>query len=165
MSARLVLLAVLLAGCATSSEVATVEVETDRYGYRLGGAAGGRETVAVAPPDSTIRYLTFPAVIDSVDVRPAGRPAPGDGVAVEAVILGAFPDACSVLSGVEQTQSGHYASVTLVMRQPLETVCAAVVRPFRFYLTLDSPFEVGSYTLTVNGSAYPFQVLPPLPVR
>ena len=166
MRGRPALLAValaVLAGCAGADEVATVD--TDRYGYRVGGEVGGRETVRVAPPDSSVRFLFFPAVIDSVDVRPAGRPAPGDGVAVEAVILGAFPDACSVLSGVEQGRAGHYVTVTLTMRQPLETVCAAVVRPFRFYLPLDGAFEAGSYTVTVNDAAYPFQVLPVLPDR
>ena len=46
------------------------------------------------------------------------------------------------------------------MRQPKERVCAAVVRPFRFYLVLDGTFEAGSYTLRLNDAAYPFQVLP-----
>ena len=163
MTARLALLAVVLAGCAGAEEVATVE--TDRFGYRVGGEVDGRETVALAPPDSSVRYLSFPAVIESVDVRPAGRPAPGDGVAVELVIEGAFPDACSVHSSVEQARAGHYATVALTMRQPLETVCAAVVRPFRYYLTLDTAFGTGSYTVTVNDAAYPFQVLPPLPTQ
>ena len=48
------------------------------------------------------------------------------------------------------------------MRQPKETVCAAVVRPFRFYLVLDGAFEAGSYTLRFNGAPTPFQVLPAL---
>ena len=46
------------------------------------------------------------------------------------------------------------------MRQPRETVCAAVVRPFRYYLVLDGAYPAGSYTLTLNGSVTPFQVLP-----
>ena len=161
MTARLIpLLALALAACGGSEEVA---VDTDRFGYRVGGEAGGRVTVAPAPPDSTTRTLTFPVVVDSVGVRVAGRPARGDGVAVEAVVQGSFPDACSVLSGVEQGRSGHYVTVTATMRQPLETVCAAVVRPFRFYVVLDGAYPAGSYTLTVNDAAYPFQVLPALP--
>ena len=46
------------------------------------------------------------------------------------------------------------------MRLPLETVCAAVVRPFRFYLVLDDAYAEGSYTLSLNGTTTPFQVLP-----
>ena len=165
MSARwpLAVLAVALAACGSSAE--TVTVDTDRFGYRLTGAADGRPTVDVAPPDTTVRTLVFPVVVDSVGVRVAGRPAPGDGVTVEAVVLGAFPDACSVLSGVEHARAGRYVTAALTMRQPLETVCAAVVRPFRYYLTLPGAYPVGSYVLTVNGAAYPFQVLPPLPER
>ena len=165
MTARLpflLALAAVLAACGGAEEVA---VDTDRFGYRVGGEAGGRVTVVPAPPDSTTRTLTFPVVVDSVGVRVAGRPAPGDGVAVEAVVLGSFPDACSVLSGVEQARAGHYVTATLTMRQPLETVCAAVVRPFRVYLVLDGTYPAGSYTLTVNDAPYPFQVLPALPDR
>ena len=156
-------LAVALAACGGSAE--TVAVDTDRFGYRVVGAAGDRQTVEVAPPDTTVRTLVFPVVVDSVGVRVAGRPAPGDGVAVEAVVLGAFPDACSVLSGVEQGRAGRYVTATLTMRQPLETVCAAVVRPFRHYLALPGAYSAGSYVLTVNGAAYPFQVLPAPPER
>ena len=166
MTVRPLLLAaagVLLAACGGSGEAATVDA--DRFGYRVGGAVGGRQTVAVAPPDTTTRTLVFPVVVDSVGVRAAGRPAPGDGVAVEAVIHGAFPDACSVLSDVRQARAGHYVTAALTMRQPLETVCAAVVRPFRYYLVLDGAYPAGSYTLTVNDTPYPFQVLPALPDR
>ncbi|MDT0630291.1 hypothetical protein [Rubrivirga litoralis] len=161
MTARALLLggALLLTACGGSGEAAA----PDRYGYRVGGAVGGRTTVALAPPDTTVRTLAFPAVVDSVGVRAAGRPAPGDGVAVEAVVLGAFPDACSALSDVRQERAGHYVTATLAMRQPLETVCAAVVRPFRFYLPLDGAFAAGSYTLKVNDTVVPFQVLPALP--
>lgn len=162
MTARLILWAAVafcVAGCGGPGEA----VRADQFGYRVAGETGGRTTVAVAPPDTTQRTLVFPIVIDSVGVRAAGRPAPGDAVAVEAVIHGAFPDACSVLSGVEQSRSGHYVTATLTMRQPLETVCAAVVRPFRYYLVLDGVYPAGSYTLTVNDTPYPFQVLPPRP--
>lgn len=152
------LAAVGLAGCAGSGPVAEAPVE-ERFGYRLGGDET-RETAALAAADETTRYLLFPAVIDGVVVRAAGRPAPGDAVAVEVVIEGAFPDACAQLAEVEQSRAGHFVTAALVMRQPRERVCAAVVRPFRYYLVLDGAFEAGSYTLTLNDAAYPFQVLP-----
>ena len=147
-----------LAACA--GPTATVEPSSpDRFGYRA-GSDDRRETMEPRPATDSLRYLVFPAVVDSVGVRTAGRPLPGDGVAVEAVIQGALPDACAELEAVTQSRQGHFVDVELTMRQRRETVCAAVVRPFRTYLVLDGPFEAGSYTLTVNGSNTPFQVLP-----
>ena len=138
----------------------------DGFGYRVGGVSSdGRETVLLAPVTDSTRYLLFPAVVDSVAVRPAGRPAPGDAVAVEVLVKGSLPDACAELTDVTQARASHYVTVDLVMRQPRETVCAQVVRPFRFYLMLDGAYEAGSYTLALNGTSYPFQILPPRAVE
>ena len=149
---------VALAACGGSGASATAP-ERDRYGYRV-GSDGQRETVLIRPISDSTRYLVYPAVVDSVAVRPAGRPAAGDAVAVEVLVQGALPDACAELTEVTQSRQGHFVAVDLMMRQPRETVCAAVVRPFRFYVVLDGSFEAGSYTLRVNGSPTPFQVLP-----
>ena len=154
----LVLAATGLAACGGSGASASAP-DRDRYGYRV-GSDDRRETMEVRPIADSTRYLVYPAVVDSVGVRTAGRPAPGDAVAVEVVIQGALPDACAELTGVTQSREGHFVAVELTMRQPLETVCAAVVRPFRFYLVLDGGFPAGSYTLRVNGEPTPFQVLP-----
>jgi hypothetical protein len=132
-----------------------------RFGYRLAGD-DLRATVGLAAPDSVTRYLLLPAVIDDVEVRAAGRPAPGDAVAVEVVVEGAFPGLCDELAAARQDRAGRFVTVALVVRQPRERVCAAVTRPFRYYLPLDGAFEAGSYTLDVNGRVLPFQVLPAL---
>ena len=161
MRAALLTLLVVLTGCGVSSGASGDGVDRDRFGYRV-GSSDGRETVLLRPVTDSTRYLVYPAVVDSVGVRPAGRPAPGDAVAVEVLIQGALPDACAELADVSQSRSGQFVTVDLMMRQPRETVCAAVVRPFRFYLMLDEPFEVGAYTLTINGAVRPFQVLPAL---
>lgn len=154
--------AVALAACGGGGASSSATAE-ERFGYRLGGVTeDGRETMLLTPVSDSTRYLTFPAVVTSVDVRPAGRPAPGDAVAVEVLVKGALPDACAELSGVTQTRESHFVTVELTMRQPLETVCAAVVRPFRFYLMLDGAYEVGSYTLRFNDQTVPFQILPAL---
>ena len=151
-----------LSACAGGSEAAGGQPPGDRFGYRMGGTGpDGRETVLLAPISDSTRYLFFPAVVDSVAVRPAGRPAPGDAVAVEVLVKGALPDACAELTEVEQERQGRYVTVELLMRQPRETVCAQVVRPFRFYLMLDGAYEAGSYMLTLNGTDHPFQILPP----
>ena len=150
--------AFVLSACGGASR--TTETATpDRFGYRV-GSDDRRETMEVRAATDSLRYLVFPAVVDSVGIRTAGRPLPGDGVAVEAVIQGALPDACAELEAVTQSRQGHFVDVVLTMRQRRETVCAAVVRPFRTYLVLDGVFEAGSYTLTVNGANTPFQVLP-----
>ena len=149
-----------LAAC-SGGGASSDRADRDRFGYRLGGVGpDGRETVLLAPVSDSTRYLLFPAVIDSVAIRPAGRPSPGDAVAVEVLVKGALPDACAELTDVDQSRQSHYVTVDLTMRQPRETVCAQVVRPFRFYLMLDGAYEAGSYTLTLNDAVHPFQVLP-----
>ena len=163
MRVRLAVLAVVLAGtslaaCGGSAASASAP-DRARYGYRL-GSDDRRETMLIRPVTDSTRYLVYPAVVDSVAVRPAGRPGPGDAVAVEVLVQGALPDACAELTEVTQSREGHFVTVDLAMRQPRETVCAAVVRPFRFYVVLDGGFQAGSYTLRVNGSPTPFQVLP-----
>ena len=147
-----------LTACGGSSSAAGGP-DRDRFGYRV-GSDPNRETILLRPLTDSTRYIFYPAVVDSVAVRPAGRPAPGDGVAVEVLVQGALPDACAELTEVTQSREGRFVAVDLFMRQPRETVCAAVVRPFRFYVVLDGSFEAGSYTLRVNGSPMPFQVLP-----
>ncbi|WP_420455510.1 hypothetical protein [Rubrivirga sp.] len=158
MRAFLVTLALVAAGCGGSSATADGP-DRDRFGYRV-GSDPNRETMLLRPVSDSTRYLVYPAVVDSVAVRPAGRPLPGDGVAVEVLVQGALPDACAELTDVTQARQSHFVTVDLLMRQPRETVCAAVVRPFRFYLMLDGAYPAGSYTLRLNGAAVPFQVLP-----
>lgn len=163
-SASVALLGAALALAACGGGGATADASGEgQFGYRLGGVGDdGRETLLLEPVTDSTRYLTFPAVVTSVDVRPAGRPADGDAVAVEVLVKGALPDACAELADVEQSRESHFVTVDLSMRQPLETVCAAVVRPFRFYVMLEGAYEAGSYTLRLNGATYPFQILPAL---
>lgn len=147
-----------LAGCFRSREA--VRPGDEAYGHRYDGVApDGRETVLLTPPDSAEAYLVTPAVLDSVAVRPARREAlPGEAVPVEVLVKGALPDGCSELNEAVQTRAAHLVDVTLTMRRLRGTVCPQVVRPFRFYLPLDGTFAPGSYTLKVNGAAYPFRI-------
>lgn len=148
-----------LAACSGASPSDATGPDRDRYGYRV-ASDDGRETMLIRPISDSTRYLVYPAVVDSIAVRPAGRPAGEDAVAVEVLIKGALPDACAELTEVTQSRESHFVTVSLMMRQPRETVCAAVVRPFRFYLVLDGAYQAGSYTLRLNGKTVPFQVLP-----
>ena len=154
----LAVFALVLAACGGSSGAADGP-DRDRFGYRV-GSDPNRETMLIRPLSDSTRYLVYPAVVDSIAVRPAGRPLPGDGVAVEVLVQGALPDACAELTDVTQSRDSQFVTVDLTMRQPRETVCAAVVRPFRFYLMLDGSYPAGSYLLRLNGKTVPFQVLP-----
>jgi hypothetical protein len=132
----------------------------DQYGHRYERVApDGRETVILPPADSTASYLTLPAILDSVNVRPALAAAvPGTPVEVEVLVKGTLPDACTTLDAVTQNRVGHLVTATLTMRQPHGALCAQVVRPFRFYMPLEGTYEPGHYTLTLNGVAYPFRI-------
>jgi hypothetical protein len=131
-----------------------------QYGHRYDGVApDGRETVLLAPADSTAEVIALPAILDSVVVRPAVAAAPpGAAVPVEVLVKGTLPDACTALDEATQARAGHLITVTLTMRQPRGALCAQVVRPFRFYLPLEGTYAPGHYTLRLNGVAYPFRI-------
>lgn len=156
------LLALAASACTSGGEARTGD---DRFGNRADAwAPDGRETLLITPPDDSTGYFVYTAVVDSVAVRVARRGASADdAVPVEVLVKGALPDACSELNAVTQERSGHFVSMALTMRQPRGDVCAQVVRPFRFYVRLDSLYAAGSYTLTLNGKTTPFQVLPSAP--
>ena len=164
MVSALVLGALALSACGGLGGSSETDPEDD-FGHRYENwARDGRETLLLDVNGDTTRTLVFPAVIDSVAIRPSqGAVVSGDEVAVEVLIKGAIPDACSVLNAAEQERSGRFVNVTLTMRQPIDEVCAQVVRPFRFYLILDGGFAPGSYTLTLNGSAHPFRIREAIP--
>lgn len=157
-AARLALVLAALAVAACSGGGRTTS--DGRYGHRSDGwGADGRETLLLGEPADSAGFFVYPAVIDSVAVRPERRAvAAGEAVAVEVLVKGAMPDACSALNAVTQTRTGHFVTLALTMRQPRGAVCAQVVRPYRFYVRLDSLFEAGSYTLTLNGRVTPFQI-------
>lgn len=146
-----------LAACAGSEQANTSD---DQYGHRYEGhAPDGRETIIATEPDTTEQYITVPAVVDSVSVRPALNAInPGQEVAVEVLIKGALPDGCSELNEPTQSQIGHLIDVNLSVRRPRGAMCIEVVRPFRFYLPLDGHFSSGAYNLKINGRSHPFQI-------
>ncbi|MDX1438356.1 MAG: hypothetical protein R3284_00490 [Rubricoccaceae bacterium] len=153
----LVALCVALTACVSTE---TTTAPDDQYGHRYEGVApDGRETVLVTDADTTEEYLTAPAVIDSVNVRPAREVAlPGADVAVEVLIKGALPDGCSELNEATQSRRGHLIDVELTVRRPRGAICIEVLRPFRFYLPLEGTFAPGSYSLKINGASHPFRI-------
>lgn len=158
----LLLIAVSLASCISFSR--NEPLPEDRFGHRLEGTTDdGRTTIAINPPVADVEYRYFPASYESISVRPgpsrtAGDAAADAGVQVEILVKGAFPDACSELHDVSQQRSGRFLDITLQMRRPVGSVCAAVLRPYRFYLTLEGTYPPGAYTLTLNGRTTPFEI-------
>jgi hypothetical protein len=152
----LAVLAVALGACGGSAEA----VEDESFGARDGAGDGEeRETLLITPPDSTEEFFYYPAYFSDVEVRTG--PVTGGRRPVELLIRGALPDGCTALHYIGQERRGNLIDVTFEMRKPKGAVCTQVVRPYRFYYTLDEPLPPGDYTLTVNGDVEPFTVLPP----
>lgn len=154
-----------LLGLAACSGGGRTTPRDDTYGDRVARwGEDGRETLLITSPQDSTGFFVYPAVIDSVAVRPERQGlAPGESVPVEVLVKGAMPDACSALNAATQSRTGHFVTLDLTMRQPRGAVCAQVVRPYRFYVRLDSLYEAGSYTLTVNGRITPFQIREAIP--
>lgn len=161
MRAPLILIGLLFLASCVGSRGGEIPPE-QTYGHRAGEEGpAGRRTVEVTPPDSNQTYFYYPAVFDTVHVRPAffdSGVAENDQVPVEVLIKGSLPDACTELHDVTQERFGHIIEVDLETRRPQGAVCATVIRPFRFYLELEGMYRAGSYTLKINDKIIPFDV-------
>ena len=154
----LIVLVTFMGACATTGPVPDPDAT---FGHRVDGDdSDGRTTIVIAPAEQDVAYRFFEASYESVTIRPdqvtAGNQAAG--VPVEVLIKGAFPDACSELHEVEQQRAGNLVLVTLTMRRPQGSVCASVLRPYRYYLDLEGTFRPGSYSLRLNDDTHAFVV-------
>lgn len=147
-------LVVALGACGGSSEV--TESDTG-FGSRI-EEDGDRETMLLAPPDSAQEYFYYPAYFSEVEVRTG--PIEGGRRPVELFIEGALPDGCTVLHDLRQERRASLIEVTFEMRRPKGALCTQVVRPYRFYYTLDDALTPGDYTLKLNDTVQPFTVQP-----
>ena len=159
-SVSIIAVLLLLTSCLgpRNAEIPSEEI----YGHRNSAEGpGGRRTLTVTQPDSAESYFYYPAVFDTVHVRPAffgSEHVENQQVPVEVLVKGSLPDACSELHDVSQERYGHIIEVTLQTRRPQGAVCATVIRPFRFYLKLEGMYGTGSYTLKLNNKPIPFTV-------
>lgn len=116
-----------------------------------------RETVLIEPKEGVeTAYDVRPAHIDTALIRAQDYDV--TGAIVEVLVKGTFPDGCSELNELDQSPSRNGQDVTLTMRRPTEAICTQVVRPYRFFFTLDRRFTPGEYTLSINGRALGFSV-------
>lgn len=145
--------AVGLAACGGSSEA----TEENPFGQRIDDGEE-RETLLITPPVATEEFFYYPALYETIEVR-AGA-IEGGRRPVELLIRGALPDGCTALHHIGQERIGNQIAVTFEMRRPKGAVCTQVVRPYRFYYTLEEPLAPGDYTLTMNGAVKPFTVFP-----
>lgn len=151
------LVLVTLAGCTTvRRDNPTPETQ---FGQRDDTSEDGRVTTVIGPADGSQVYRYRDALVEEVFVRHA--PPSDQPVAVEVLVKGAFPDSCTELHEATQERSANQISVTLRTRRPQGALCAAVIRPFRFYLELEGSYAPGNYTLSLNGGAHPFQIRAP----
>lgn len=165
----LLLITVLLFGGASagcSSSEPTQLPPDQRYGHRYDGhrAPDGRLNLELTPPEPDTDYFYYPAIYDSVNVRPApftraqgGEPA----TSVELLIKGSFPDDCTELHDVEQERAGNIVNVQATMRRAQGAVCHRVRRAYRFYVPIEGTFRPGDYTLKVNRINYTFSLRVP----
>ena len=154
-------LVLILAGCASSSRLA--EPLDEQFGHRYDGTApDGRTTQVITPSDDDLQYLYSEAVFDTLHIRPQkltnSMAESGETVKVEVLVKGSFPDSCTRLDNLEQSRAQNIIDATLTTRRPKSSVCASVIRPFRFYMLLDGDYSEGNYTLKLNGKARPFAI-------
>ena len=156
-TASFLVLALYLAACVGSRK--TELPPDEQFGHRFDETGPeGRRTLDVTPPDSSGSYFYYPAVLDTVHVRPAPFTPGHSAVPVEILVKGSLPDACTELNEVRQERFGHLIEIELETRRPQRAVCAMVIRPFRFYLELEGEYVPGDYTLKLNDRVYPFTV-------
>ena len=157
----LTLAIVVLAIGACKSSAPTMVVEDQQFGHRYEGTApDGRETHIIEPAEANQEFVVHPAVFDSVLVRPqVPLDMPSEGRVVELLIKGSFPDSCTRLHAVSQERSGNIINMSLEMRRPKGQLCASVVRPYRFYVSLDGKYPPGHYTVKVNGRVRTFRIM------
>ena len=126
------------------------------FGNREDDGDDGRATIVITSVPNAADYVVAPAPFETVDVRTGA--VSSDGAPIELLIKGAFPDSCTELHGTNQTRSGDELIVQLQARRPGNAMCATVMRPYRFYMTIEGAFTTGRYTLDLNGVRQVFEI-------
>lgn len=116
-----------------------------------------RETVLISPAEAeAASFDVRPAVFDTALIRVVVPT--GEAAIIEVALKGAFSDGCYELHELDQEPMRGGQRVSLRMRRPHDAICTQVMRPYRFFFTLDRRFDPGSYVLTMNDRTFPFHV-------
>lgn len=115
-----------------------------------------RETILIEPTEGTQSFEISPALFDTAMVKVDAKG--GSPAIVDVLIKGSFPEGCFELNALDQEPMRSGQRVTLTMRRPAEAICTQVVRPYRFFFTLDRRFDPGRYTLEINDRSFAFEV-------
>lgn len=145
----------LLGGCARSSQMNNAVVSPeDPF---LDDEDDQRETVLIEPSVRGQGSIDVsPATLDTALIRV--DPQESGGAIIEVLVKGSFPDGCSELHELDQEPTLSGQKVSLTMRRPSEEMCTQVVRPYRFFFTLDRRFDPGTHQLAINEHAFSFAV-------
>jgi hypothetical protein len=113
-----------------------------------------------APPTPTPAPLIGRAPVEKVTVTVQAGPA----AQVEVLAAGELPDACTQIGEAVQSREGAVFQVSLMTVRAADMVCAQMLQPYAFGLSLDAPdLEPGTYTVSVNGVSAEFTVPEPQP--
>lgn len=148
-----------LLACSGPSSITVTDPDM-QFGHRYAGTPpDGYGTVSISEPAEGQAFAYLPATFHRVIVRPDLSQPEQDTVAVEILVKGSLPDACTELHAFEQQRAGNIITGTLRTRRPRSAMCATARRPYRFYLMLEGSFVHGHhYTLKLNDSVIPFSV-------
>lgn len=149
LSAAVVLLSLLAAACAP--------------------AAGPEAPTATAVPPTPVPATPLPPTATPLPVigtAPVSRVTVNvtDDLAVEVLAAGDLPDACTQISAATQQRQGAVFQVSLATVRAADVVCAQMLQPFEYGLSLNAPdLEPGTYTVVVNGVSAEFVIPAPAP--
>ncbi len=150
----------ILTGCTTLPDARSPASPDEQFGHRYDETSPeGRETALIRSPEQDVDYDVYPATFDSVHVRVAGVDQRTEtGYPVDVLVKGAFPDGCLELHELVQDMTPTKTEVSLSMRRTRGAICTQVVRPYRFYFTLEGMYPEGEHLITLNGREVPFQI-------
>ena len=79
-------------------------------------------------------------------------------VQVQVQVQGYLGDGCTELGEIAQQRSGNTIEVTILTQRPVDAMCTMELKGFDEVITLEGPFDAGSYMVIVNGVEGTFQV-------
>lgn len=116
-------------------------------------SSGGQPTPVEVYDSSSAGYL--PVTVDRVEVEVGV----GSPIRVEVVASGTWPDLCAQIAEVQSSVTGFHIDVTVLASTVESCPADHLGLPFRYAFPLNIvEMEVGTYTITVNGTSTTFEL-------